>query len=283
MGRDAGEDRGRVERARRAVKRTIARIMRKDPLMGVLLKRTWILASDSVPLAATDGIRIYVNPDEFVKLGPRDREHVLAHEMAHIVLGDPARMTRVVNKLADGLEQLLLRLGPPHDPLLEELKELVLRALESALHVTLEIMAEEYVAKYYRPLSLKPATCRDLRFLGISEGECRGLPPEGLFLEIVKRVFELALRCVKTGECRTSESEPDETPDALDRLLDWHPGSWGAVLNRGDKGEKRLRDRERIAEKVKRKFAEALAAAKAMGRLPPYAERLAREVLGRSP
>lgn len=48
------------------------------------------LFTDRVPMAATDGSNIMLNPGPFFKLAPAKRTFVLAHEVVHCVFNDPA-------------------------------------------------------------------------------------------------------------------------------------------------------------------------------------------------
>lgn len=61
-------------------------LIQEDLALGLLLKSFSVYASSSVPTAATDSLRIYVNPEFFKSLEPRDRVRVLLHELLHILL-----------------------------------------------------------------------------------------------------------------------------------------------------------------------------------------------------
>lgn len=54
------------------------------------------LMSRTVPLAATDGANVIINPDQFFQLTLKERVFVLAHEVIHNVYDDPATTRRIV-------------------------------------------------------------------------------------------------------------------------------------------------------------------------------------------
>lgn len=54
------------------------------------------LMTRDVPVAATDGKNIMINPDTFLTLGLKERVFVLAHEVIHNVYRDPDMLKRVI-------------------------------------------------------------------------------------------------------------------------------------------------------------------------------------------
>jgi predicted metal-dependent peptidase len=63
-----------------------ARLLLAHPFFATLLIRTQVVTSEDVPLAATDGDRIYLNPNFLDHLSVEDTMVVLAHEVGHDAL-----------------------------------------------------------------------------------------------------------------------------------------------------------------------------------------------------
>jgi predicted metal-dependent peptidase len=59
------------------------RLLMKHPFFATLLLRTEVTITDRVPLAATDGERMYFNPDFLAKLSIEDVMCVMCHEIGH--------------------------------------------------------------------------------------------------------------------------------------------------------------------------------------------------------
>ena len=62
-----------------------ARLNHRSPFFATLLLRTEVVISDAIPYAATDGDRIYFNPDFLDECSVEDVMSVLAHEVGHNV------------------------------------------------------------------------------------------------------------------------------------------------------------------------------------------------------
>lgn len=89
------------------------RMMERHPWYGILLMRLQTEFTDTIPTAATDGQRLYINPTTFAELSPDERVGVLAHEVLHCVLSHPLRQhghrpTRW-NAAADYVVNLMVR------------------------------------------------------------------------------------------------------------------------------------------------------------------------------
>jgi predicted metal-dependent peptidase len=69
-----------------------ARLLMDHPFFATLLLRTEVLLSDTVPTAATDGERMYFNPDFLDQLSIDDTMFVLCHEVGHDSLLHSLRM-----------------------------------------------------------------------------------------------------------------------------------------------------------------------------------------------
>ena len=77
---------GDLSKVREAVKSAIAALMAEEPFLGLLLKRTWIYAdTETNAIAYADKLSIYLNPDKFISLDPREQVFTLVHELMHIV------------------------------------------------------------------------------------------------------------------------------------------------------------------------------------------------------
>src|SRR6266702_7378568 len=55
------------------------------PFFGIFLSSTNIIQDTSLPTAATDGVRIYYNPNFFAQLKPNEIKAVLTHEVLHAI------------------------------------------------------------------------------------------------------------------------------------------------------------------------------------------------------
>ena len=60
-------------------------LLKYEPLYGNLLMRMEIRANEMVQTAATDGVRIFYNPDYFAALTEAERNYVLMHELFHVL------------------------------------------------------------------------------------------------------------------------------------------------------------------------------------------------------
>lgn len=60
-------------------------LLKYEPLYGNLLMRMEIRANEMVQTAATDGVRIFYNPDYFAALSEAERNYVLMHELFHVL------------------------------------------------------------------------------------------------------------------------------------------------------------------------------------------------------
>lgn len=65
------------------VSKAKARMLMKHPFFACLLLRTQVTMDPSVPMAATDGERMYFNPDFLEKLSIDDTMTVMCHEVGH--------------------------------------------------------------------------------------------------------------------------------------------------------------------------------------------------------
>jgi len=91
------------------VKDPISYILLREPLLGLLLKRTWILGvrDKNLPVAYTDGLKIYVNLEKFSELNLHQRSYVLAHEIMHIILYHPLRAKSLMRKYGNKFQVFL--------------------------------------------------------------------------------------------------------------------------------------------------------------------------------
>jgi predicted metal-dependent peptidase len=97
---------GRVELAVK-VRRAVAALTVREPFIGIMLKRTWILHDPKLTRApaSTDGLRIYLGPAA-AQMEERKIAALLAHEIMHIALKHPTRGRFLQRKY--GLPQPLL-------------------------------------------------------------------------------------------------------------------------------------------------------------------------------
>jgi len=95
------------EELTKKVKRAIAALTVREPFIGVMLKRTWILYDPDLTWApaSTDGLRIRLGPSA-LQLDERKIAALLAHEVVHAALKHPARLRLLQRKY--GLPRQLL-------------------------------------------------------------------------------------------------------------------------------------------------------------------------------
>jgi predicted metal-dependent peptidase len=62
-----------------------AKLLLKQPFYGVLLSMTDFIPESVIPTMATDGIKVYYNPEFVVKLSEAERNGVLLHEISHCI------------------------------------------------------------------------------------------------------------------------------------------------------------------------------------------------------
>jgi len=94
------------------VSKAKARLLMQHPFFATLLLRTEIVITPDVPLAATDGDRIFFNPDFLEKMSIEDTMCVLCHEVGHDSLLHSIRLglrnRETWNRAADHAINLML-------------------------------------------------------------------------------------------------------------------------------------------------------------------------------
>ena len=223
------------------VKDLIASLIVKEPLLGLLAKRTWIYSDPSLDhVASTDGLRIYVNPERFSKLPDSVKLAVLAHEVMHIILKHVTRAKYVrkmfpelnvydINIVADAkANQYLLEAFtvPPYF--------ITPKSLASAIRVSVDVVADSSFEEICEMIAKN-----------------RRLP-----LITPQKHLELDVAHEKT--CRSCDYE---------------------ILNEGDAEDETTSSDDEVEERVAKKYAEAFVVAKTMGRAPGWAERILNELL----
>ena len=236
-----------VDALRDSVKTIISAVLAEEPFFGLLLKRTWILASDKIPTAMTDGIRIYVNPEFFSKLAPEEKKAILLHELMHIVQLHPTRSKKYIDR---GVPQLLV-------------------------NVIADAKANQYIKKYVSKLKaitpVMPETVEDI--FGVRDAEKKSL--EEIMDEILKRSDKCCSRswgsdCTRIPiDVQPNNSEGGEKP-----LEDGE----SKPLNEGDEEDKGKKSPEEIERQIQKKLIESAMAAKQIGKLPAELERLVEEI-----
>ncbi|MEM4596710.1 MAG: VWA-like domain-containing protein [Desulfurococcaceae archaeon] len=238
---------------RESVKNAIAYILLKEPLLGLMLKRTWIYAKDDVPVASTDGLNIYVNPERFSELEPQQQAYVLAHEVLHIVLQHPLRAKNIIRRLT----------GKESD---EAVARLVNYVADAVVNTRLGQSSLNTIVDAVR--------CADLEIFDIPKDVCER--------ETLENLIEMMLRDRRIREGHIPSyvnGEPAESDVMGGR------SSCGKIeaLNEGDGDDKDIERQpdadERIGEKIVRKFLDSYMVSKSIGRTPAYADRLLSEIL----
>lgn len=89
-----------------------SRLLMQHPFFATLLVRTPVEVTDQIPLAATDGSKIYINPDFLDECSVEDVMTVLAHEVGHDSLLHSLRLglrnADLFNQAADHAINLML-------------------------------------------------------------------------------------------------------------------------------------------------------------------------------
>ena len=90
-----------------------AQLLSKSPFFATLMMGTHVIESEDIPTAATDGRKIYYNPDFFEPLSIDVVQFVLAHELGHMmyehIARKGARDHRLFNIAGDHVINLLLK------------------------------------------------------------------------------------------------------------------------------------------------------------------------------
>ena len=73
------------------IRATQLRLRKVSPFFGALSLFSKIEFINDVPIAATDGIKIYFHPLNFSNLKPSERDAIFLHELLHIALLHPSR------------------------------------------------------------------------------------------------------------------------------------------------------------------------------------------------
>ena len=115
------------------IKATQLRLRKVSPFFAALSLFSKVEFINDIPIAATDGIKIYFHPLNFSKLKPSERDSIFLHELLHIALLHPFRKKNrdslifniaadiVVNGMISELNDLKLPDGAIRDLDLEDL------------------------------------------------------------------------------------------------------------------------------------------------------------------
>jgi predicted metal-dependent peptidase len=223
-----------------------------------------------LPSLATDGRRILINPEYFCGLSVSEQVFALAHEMAHLVMRHPQRMTayRRAGKLRD--KPYIQKLG-------NICADYVINAGLIESHVgscnpnwlyDKDIKGDELWEDVYERLWVDPP-CPPVPppGKGSEDGEGEG-PPGG---DGVNDRSKPGHEPVKAGKKVSATGKPDKLAEANDGAFDevWEPEVDPAT------GEVDVPEEHEFKEAVAR----AAAVAKAMGKLPGNVQRMVDEIL----
>ena len=115
------------------IRATQLRLRKVSPFFAALSLFSKVEFINDVPIAATDGIKIYFHPLNFSKLKPSERDAIFLHELLHIALLHPFRKKNrdslifniaadiVVNGMISELKDFKLPEGAIRDSDLEDL------------------------------------------------------------------------------------------------------------------------------------------------------------------
>ena len=231
-----------------AVKSIISTVLTEEPFFGILLKRTWIYASDEVSTAMTDGIAIYINPKFFEKLEPKEKKAILLHELMHMVQLHPTRSKKYA---AQGVPPLII-------------------------NYVADAKANQYIYNYVSELrAIKPVLPRSVEdAFGVRDVEKKS------FEEIMDEILSNMKKLEGWGRgCRPKEGSIGDGPISDIPINGNAPvPDNGKPLNEGDSGDNDKKSPEEIEDRVKKKLRESVMTAKQIGRLPAELERLVEEI-----
>ncbi|MEM0040355.1 MAG: VWA domain-containing protein [Ignisphaera sp.] len=235
-----------IEKMRDEIKTIIAVVTARDPFLGSLLRRTWIyLAEDDKQVAWTDGIAIYVTP-RLLEFKPAERVFVLMHEAMHIVLKHPSRAVGIVKE--KGVEPFVV-------------------------NVVADLKVHQYLEP---PLSMRGrvvyADDDDVTLFGVVVSDWKSKSIEEIVDELTRNVNGGNI----AGHQSYQVGKENEDLD-YDGSMSKGKRDEGKALNTGDKEDL---GESSVEERIARKLIEAYSFAKAIGRLPGYAEEVIKPLLG---
>jgi predicted metal-dependent peptidase len=238
-----------IDTLRDSVKAIISTVLAEEPFFGLLLKRTWILTSDKVNTAMTDGIRIYVNPEFFSKLTPEERKAILLHELMHIV---QLHLTRSKKYVKQGVPQILV-------------------------NVVADAKANQYIEKYVKKLrtvtAILPSTIKEM--FNIKDVEKKSF--EEIMDEILKQIQHNKCECSRSWGGDGTRIPIDVQPRDEGGEKPLEDGE-SKPLNEGDEEDKGKKSPEEIERQIQRKLMESAMTTKQIGKLPAELERLVEEI-----
>ncbi|MEM1693575.1 MAG: VWA-like domain-containing protein [Ignisphaera sp.] len=252
---------------------TISYIIIKEPLLGLMLKKTWIYERNDIHIAATDGLRIYINSEMFNKLDPQSRAYVLVHEVMHIILQHPTRA-----------------------------KKLMKRYRGKGADIIMNIVADAVVNERINMISnLDVVRCQDIIPMishhshYYDERICVTESFENLVQQIIQQIMQnkntytvdmviekfeediIGRDIVVEGTYITGSKilkEDSRNNDTIERR-----GVEERVLNEGDPEDNNVVDGREIEERILRKVIETYIAVKSVGSVPGYLERVVDEIM----
>ena len=213
---------------RESIQNAISYLILKDPFLGILLKRTWIIARDDIPIASTDGLRIYINPERFKELDPKDQLFVLLHELGHIMLQHVPRI-HAISK--DPLDHAIANVIA--DAVVNE------RLFESGFDTRLNVVTCEEIPGF---------------FFTIGSDECKRSSFEDLFAKVLNDLDRNLKR--KEYKAEIIREKVMSREHNIGEDLGGEGGEKGEILNEGDQEDKDAHDSDSIKSRSFRKVME---------------------------
>lgn len=256
------------------VKDPISYILLREPLLGLLLKRTWILGvrGKNLPVAYTDGLKIYVNLDKFSELNLHQRSYVLAHEIMHIILYHPLRAKSLMRKYGNKFQVFLNFVA---DAVVNE------RLDQSQISTNIEAIRcadiERTVSFYISDNFIDD--CESMSFEEIVEMILSNFSRKvESKIDYYEELLDEDLIGKDIGEENRETRGCDvfnrEDKSGEGRIVGEH-----VVLNRGDEGDMDRKDAKEIEKRIMLKLNETYLYLKTAGRVPGHLERIISELL----
>ena len=175
-----------IEEIRKEFRSIITALMIDNPFFALWLRSLPVYVSSDIPIAATDGRAIYINPDAWRRLDKLQKTAVLLHEALHVLLKHPIRRRNLMKRYP---------MSPMIYNIVEDAKvnQLLPKRMLDALK------------------SLSPVTPATLRAMGIDEPERKSY--EEIIAELYKSAKQINVNINVMNDVMPSEHRQDQSQD----------------------------------------------------------------------